>query len=364
MKLKLGLLLLFFPTLALAKRELTSSQGSCKYDVELFTPSEEANASMKLRTAGDEVIADIVVTANKNLTKPLVLGKADLFLEGGAETVFRICDQDYSPIFFKPQNWDRPSWQNMDHEGYSSDGKRYPLPFESAELVTLKPGETIKTSISLSKFYPIPPNWNKLHVLYETNELAMYAEITLPQAKILGAPIGSTRTSALNVKIAGTNTATYQYAVVQGSTCDGATYSSEFFPLTTKITASLGADGPYTLCVKGKSTVNDMQRIPTQKSWTKDTVAPTQVTLAGTPANPSTTVNLNVTVSGADVAKYRAALKNGTDCASAKYAAATVIATPITLAVGAAGPKTLCVKGIDATGNVQTIPTAYSWTQN
>jgi hypothetical protein len=186
----------------------------------------------------------------------------------------------------------------------------------------------------------------------------------LPAATISGTPSGASKATGLNVTIAGSNIATYQYAVVPGTSCATASYSPTFFPLTTKITASLGADGPYTLCVKGKSSVNDLQRVPTQKSWTKDTVAPTHVTLAGTPANPSTTVNLNVTVIGADVTKYQAALKNGTDCAGAKYAAATVIATPITLAVGAAGPKALCVKGIDAAGNVQTTPTAYSWTQN
>jgi hypothetical protein len=185
----------------------------------------------------------------------------------------------------------------------------------------------------------------------------------LPNATISGAPAATSKAATLNATVAGSNTDFYQYALVNGSGCAGASYSAEFFPTATKITAPLGADGPYTLCVKGKSAVNDMQRVPTQKSWTKDTVPPAEVTLTGTPTNPSMATSLAVKVGGAGVAKYQAALKNGTGCAGVVYKAPVAVATKITFAVGAVGPKTLCVKGIDAFGNVQTTPTQHSWTR-
>jgi hypothetical protein len=71
-----------------------------------------------------------------------------------------------------------------------------------------------------------------------------------------------------------------------------------------------------------------------------------------------------VTVGGTGVVKYRAALKNGTGCASVVYGATAPIATKITLAVGAVGPKTLCVKGIDAAGNMQAVPAEFQWVKS
>jgi hypothetical protein len=186
----------------------------------------------------------------------------------------------------------------------------------------------------------------------------------VPVATLTGVPAVLSKATTLNVTVAGANVVSYQYSLVQGTSCASASYSNEFFPVATKITAPLGADGAYSLCIKGKSSEGYTRTVPTQKSWTKDTVPPTAVTLAGTPENPSTTTNLNVTVSGGiDLAKYQVALKNGTGCAGVTYSAARAITTPITNAVGAAGPKTLCVKGIDAAGNIQTTPTQYSWTR-
>ena len=76
--------------------------------------------------------------------------------------------------------------------------------------------------------------------------------------------------------------------------------------VATPITAAIGIDGDYKLCVIGQDSAlnNQAQASATEHTWTKDTAAPV-ATISGGPTNPSNAALLNVTVGGIGVFTYQ-----------------------------------------------------------
>ena len=118
------------------------------------------------------------------------------------------------------------------------------------------------------------------------------------------------------------------------------------------------------LCVFNSRTPADVSRPSTTVELQMPD--PVSAVLSGTPANPSSTSVLAVTVGGTDVLHYKYALlqdPNATSCDDAVYSDWIAIATLITDALPAEVGYRLCVLGKFSESNVQIIPTAFAWTK-
>ena len=142
------------------------------------------------------------------------------------------------------------------------------------------------------------------------------------------------------------------------TTCSGTSYSLSGLNLD-------GTDGLKNITLQ----IQDASGNTAQASLAvqKDITPPTAV-LTGAPGSFSSATALNVTVGGADVVQYVYKVgSSAVDCtAAAGYSAATGIATKITDSIGVDGAKRLCVRGIDANGNVQALASAtiVDWTKD
>ena len=114
-------------------------------------------------------------------------------------------------------------------------------------------------------------------------------------------------------------------------------------------------DGEHTLNVRGVSICGTVQSIPTNATWTIDTIPPVATFTTQTPAVIKD-VTHTLHVEGQDVATYRY-VHNGTAVDPID------ITTPDISLVGLAqGQHRLDLYGTDATGNEQVVPTVVSWT--
>jgi hypothetical protein len=126
---------------------------------------------------------------------------------------------------------------------------------------------------------------------------------------------------------------------------------------------SLTADGNYTLCLYGLDNLGNLSPSPVFASWTRDATPPT-VTLSGLPGASSAQASLNVGVSGDGATHFQWSLiPQSPDCSQAVYSQFVSIGSRIMAPIDGIGGKRLCVKGRDAVGNVQVVPTTYAWTQ-
>lgn len=190
-------------------------------------------------------------------------------------------------------------------------------------------------------------------------------------AVLSNTPASPSNATALNVSVAGTGITQYKYAVIESGTCAAATYSAAWQLIATPITANLGSDNSYTLCVIGKNAAGTEQAVSaaTSANWTKDTVAPTgaDIVLTGSPTSPSNATSLNVAVSGAGITNYKFALTTqASTCALASYSPFIATSTNITANLGADGNLRLCVVTQDVAGNETTAASAkqFDWIKN
>lgn len=188
-----------------------------------------------------------------------------------------------------------------------------------------------------------------------------------PTANLSGLPSNPSADGSLNVSVSSgdSDVVDYQSSLLVGaSDCTTATFDltqgGPWVSKATAITSATGADGSHTLCVIARDAAGNVQGTATAYTWVKDTTAPT-ATLSGTPANPSSTTPLNVTVAGTDVVEYQYSIVNGIDCSTASYGSWIAVATPITDALTGDGNKILCVIGRDTVQNAQSTATSYSW---
>lgn len=173
-------------------------------------------------------------------------------------------------------------------------------------------------------------------------------DTTPPTAVVSGLPTGTTRSSTAVGIVSGEGVVSYTWAI------DGGAYSSPL-SVSTPITLSGLSDGPHTISVIGRSASSLAQPVPTTASWTVDTTPPT-ARLSGAPADVTSTTTARITVGGADVVAYRYEF----DGSPLSIELPTEV--PITLSSLADGEHRLSVYGLDASGNIQTIPTPATWT--
>jgi hypothetical protein len=113
-------------------------------------------------------------------------------------------------------------------------------------------------------------------------------------------------------------------------------------------------------------TIASSEAAPGSGSATSDTTPPT-ATYSGQPSDPSYSNLLDITVAGADVISYQYKVGISADCSNATgYSADVPVSTHITDLTATTGTYTLCIRGKDAAGNLQTAATAttYSWNKN
>lgn len=193
-------------------------------------------------------------------------------------------------------------------------------------------------------------------------------------AILTGAPTGTSNiTSSLDIAVSGNNIAYYKYKFIEYpyvNDCDDSSGYSTIISVGTHITQNISglADGSIKLCVVGKTNLGVWQDYfaATTASWTKDTTAPT-ATLSGTPANPSNSVALNINVGGTEVVSYsyKVGASTTTICTDpVGYSSSIAESVNITDTISgiADGNITLCVLGIDASNNVQSISSSTSLT--
>ncbi len=133
----------------------------------------------------------------------------------------------------------------------------------------------------------------------------------------------------------------------------------------TSVTLNL-ADASYYICVDAVNAAQTTRAATNSPlSLRIDTVRPANVTLSQLPADRSNAANLSVLVlSASDAVRYQYAVKSGNDCSGVTYSADQLLAVPIGDAIAGQGNKTLCVKGLDAAGNIQSGISRHSWVQD
>lgn len=185
-----------------------------------------------------------------------------------------------------------------------------------------------------------------------------------PTAVLSGTPANPSNVTTLAVTVGGAGVTDYQYDLISGAAdCSTSIYGA-WTAVGVNITEAIGADGPQRLCVISRDLAGNVQSAPTTYFWVKDTVPPI-ASLSGTPADPSSTTTLAVTVGGVDVVEYQFAILTGAaNCSGATYGGWTVVGTNITSAAGVDGNKRLCVKGRDIAGNAQVTPSEYAWVKD
>jgi hypothetical protein len=182
-------------------------------------------------------------------------------------------------------------------------------------------------------------------------------------------PASNSSATALNVQIGSDDSLVtqYQYAVVSGSSCSGATYNGTWRGIATRITDTLlTADGAYTLCVIGRDEAENTQTTAnaTPYTWTKDTAAPS-VTMPSTPTvNAAFTASPTITDADATLT-YSWTFSSGSRCTGATFGTSSAASTTITATTCTNnwGSVTVNLTVTDRAGNSTTQPLTVQWDQ-
>ncbi|MBI4403901.1 MAG: hypothetical protein HY537_07065, partial [Deltaproteobacteria bacterium] len=156
--------------------------------------------------------------------------------------------------------------------------------------------------------------------------------------------------------------AKYRVMVDNDADCSSPAYQIDNLTTTSRQVSPALPDATYFVCVTARDNAGNVTAASNSGilSVMIDTSAPPAV-LSGQPANPSNATVLDVMVGGTDVVNYKYAFRNALNCNNASYSSSIPVSQAITGDIGVDGNKTLCVKGIDAAGNVQASPTQHSW---
>ncbi|OHD70883.1 MAG: hypothetical protein A2W19_08075 [Spirochaetes bacterium RBG_16_49_21] len=178
-------------------------------------------------------------------------------------------------------------------------------------------------------------------------------DITAPTAIFNSTPQNPSNNVNPTFTVGGTQVATFRYKLDSG-------VWSGLNPQTSPINLMSGlAEGGHTLSIVGRDLAGNEQPLgsPTSYTWNIDTTAPV-ATLSGTPANPTNSQSINVTIGGVDVQAYMYKLD------SESWSAEIPRATLISRSGLGEGSHTLYVVGKDSAGNWQGFGTAttHAWT--
>lgn len=191
-----------------------------------------------------------------------------------------------------------------------------------------------------------------------------------------GLPKEESSANSLAITVSGNETATaYQYALFSDTnvTCGDAKYGA-FKSISTKLTETdLGNNGTKIICLRGKDKEGNVQAVPKRYSWTKVDGAAVgdqlpEVELETIPTANMLSINSKV-VGNKITEKYQYVLVNAAkyncdgveDDANVSYGAVRKITEMLVEDVGVDGHKTLCLRGLDKDGKLQTKATSYHW---
>ena len=193
-----------------------------------------------------------------------------------------------------------------------------------------------------------------------------------------GLPSGESSKDSLDVTVSGNKTATtYAYSLFSDTsvTCAAADYGV-FKNISVNLTElNLGDNGDKVICIKGKDALDQEQAEPNRYTWTKvdgpaeEGQAPEATLETGPSDGPLEQISSNVNAVTDVTVKYQYALVNmkDYDCAgidadtNVSYSTAVAISNTLVQNIGADGPKTLCLRGLDKDDQLQDPATRYTW---
>jgi hypothetical protein len=181
------------------------------------------------------------------------------------------------------------------------------------------------------------------------NSFTWTSDFTPPSAVLLDYPREITNVTSSAITVGGTDVHSYKYSLDSGD------WSGEILS-TSSIALGALPEGTHTIKVVGCDTAGNWQDFPiaTSYSWRIDTTPP-QAGATNLPANPTSSNDIEITVSGDDMAGYSYRIDNGGWIS--RDIADKIIASNI-----AEGQHTVSIKGTDAAGNTQDNPFTYQWT--
>lgn len=168
-------------------------------------------------------------------------------------------------------------------------------------------------------------------------------------AVLKDAPSATTNTTALAIKIMGTNVSAYKYALLEsGTPCDQATYSV-WRPISVQIQENL-EEKAYALCVLGKVSETNLQIDPTKLEFQVDRTPPAPFTLTP-PTETLTSRSPEILWTQATGAShYEIGIASDAACSTIVHSGLSSSAKLANLAL-ADGQYYLCVTAKDAAGN-------------
>lgn len=180
---------------------------------------------------------------------------------------------------------------------------------------------------------------------------AFAVDLLAPTAVLSNTPAALTNATNALITIGGDDVVSYGYAL------DGDAFTVTAFPVAEPLVLSGLVEGVHTLRVIAKDDEENEQAstAATTFTWTIDTTPGTAL-LMSKPAARTNATGATFVIGGEDVAAYTYQLDGGETSDPFNVSESIVF-------VGLAeGSHTLAVTGIDALGNTQVQPTAYTWT--
>ncbi|NDE18078.1 hypothetical protein EBZ80_24480, partial [bacterium] len=183
------------------------------------------------------------------------------------------------------------------------------------------------------------------------------------EAVLSGTPSALTNVDSISVTVGGVGSVEYKHVLAMAPNCDGVTWPTTWTAVATPITASSLTDGTNRLCVLARESVKNEQLVPTQFSWTVDTIPPDITAsppliarLQGVGAylniamrSDDTAVHAAATVTGSSARFYKQ-VDSSANCSSETYSGASDVLVK-SGQFSSDGSAKICIKAVDAAGN-------------
>lgn len=193
-------------------------------------------------------------------------------------------------------------------------------------------------------------------------------DTTAPTLVFASLPASESNVTSLNVGIAATDTSTYTYALVQGTSAACPGTQSGSIARTTNITNSMTgyAEGDVTLCAQATDAAGNVQSGFTTYTWKKDTVAPANPTGVAPSVEVDTlTPTITWNAAAGDVTGLRVRVFSNTGLTTSVYDSGEISFSSTSRVVSPALPRDgryfICVISRDFAGNWSTCsPTSFT----
>ncbi|MEI8026961.1 MAG: hypothetical protein WCI18_11495 [Pseudomonadota bacterium] len=183
-----------------------------------------------------------------------------------------------------------------------------------------------------------------------------------PTLALSGFPTGESNvTSTLSVAISATDTTSYTFDIVSGTSAACPGTQSGTTPQATPITRNIAglADGNVTICARATDLAGNVQSGYTSQTWIKDTQAPATVTGVGPTVEVNTlTPTITWTAGAADVTNYKVIIYSNTGLTTSVYDSGWISSALTSQVVSPALPRDgkyfTCLFSRDLAGNQST----------